>query len=621
MSLKRKIHIVLTAVLTSYVVLSYGIFGAVLIPAFEDLERKQAQRNLHRVENAIEGELEDLAIQGADWADWDETYSFVRGANPSFHKHLRAEILTRTDIDLMLLFDRESALAGGWYSSISEGQGNASALAALFEKPLTDGDSLLATNASGEETVGVLGTKLGWMLVSSNPILPAGADGPVTGALVVGRLLDEERIEQLRRRTEVDFHLLTPTDSLMVPDVDRSSLSGNEPLFVNSTDESELLAYKRLEDVHQGSAVLLQVHTPRDSTALGFKTVYLGVLFLILAGVVLIGVTGILLRHSIIGPLSQLKDHILEVRKSRALSKRLDMQRNDEIGVVAREFDTLTAELSIARRNRMEQTFKAGMAETAAGVLHNIRNAMTPLVNRINRASSSIGEAQDLQFDNAIAEIRDPSCPGDRLAKLAQYLELAHGELARAHETAKADLEVAGKQVVQVEDILAEQERLAHSPPVIEVLELEDIVQEATNVLPKQDGDQRLVCVDGSIADHKVKANRLSLLQVLCNVLVNARESIERAGRLDGLISLEAERGYGQSENMVKLRVKDNGAGIETHRLKEIFQRGYTSKTAGTGGLGLHWCANTLVGMGGWLRADSEGPGQGAEFRVYLPKA
>ena len=38
-------------------------------------------------------------------------------------------------------------------------------------------------------------------------------------------------------------------------------------------------------------------------------------------------------------------------------------------------------------------------------------------------------------------------------------------------------------------------------------------------------------------------------------------------------------------------------------------------------GLGLHWCANALAGMGGGIQAQSEGPGHGAEIHVLLPAA
>jgi hypothetical protein len=49
------------------------------------------------------------------------------------------------------------------------------------------------------------------------------------------------------------------------------------------------------------------------------------------------------------------------------------MSRNDEIGLLAFQFDTLTTEVHNARQALLDQSFKAGKADTAAEVMHNIR--------------------------------------------------------------------------------------------------------------------------------------------------------------------------------------------------------------------------------------------------------
>jgi sensor histidine kinase regulating citrate/malate metabolism len=54
---------------------------------------------------------------------------------------------------------------------------------------------------------------------------------------------------------------------------------------------------------------------------------------------------------------------------------------------------------------------------------------------------------------------------------------------------------------------------------------------------------------------------------------------------------------------------------------EKIFQRGFSSKEGNMSGLGLHWCANAVAGMGGRIQAESDGPGHGAEFHVLLPAA
>jgi signal transduction histidine kinase len=105
-------------------------------------------------------------------------------------------------------------------------------------------------------------------------------------------------------------------------------------------------------------------------------------------------------------------------------------------------------------------------------------------------------------------------------------------------------------------------------------------------------------------------------------LILNAYESIQRCKGAEGRIHFEAELEMLADEPMVRLTVRDNGSGFNESTSKMIFQRGFTSKTKGEStGLGLHWCANAIAGMGGRIRAESPGLGQGAEFHVLLPAA
>jgi signal transduction histidine kinase len=106
------------------------------------------------------------------------------------------------------------------------------------------------------------------------------------------------------------------------------------------------------------------------------------------------------------------------------------------------------------------------------------------------------------------------------------------------------------------------------------------------------------------------------------NLILNAYESIQRARRRKGRIRLSAASEIVEDRPMVRLTVQDNGTGFEDDTGRKVFQRGFTSKGEGdTTGLGLHWCANAVSGMGGRISADSRGAGKGAEFHVLLPVA
>ncbi len=71
-------------------------------------------------------------------------------------------------------------------------------------------------------------------------------------------------------------------------------------------------------------------------------------------------------------------------------------------------------------------------------------------------------------------------------------------------------------------------------------------------------------------------------------------------------------------EGRVRLVVEDNGVGIAPAVMPKLFELGFTTKAEGTG-LGLHAGANAARSLGGTLRCESEGPGQGARFILELP--
>jgi sensor histidine kinase regulating citrate/malate metabolism len=104
-------------------------------------------------------------------------------------------------------------------------------------------------------------------------------------------------------------------------------------------------------------------------------------------------------------------------------------------------------------------------------------------------------------------------------------------------------------------------------------------------------------------------------------LILNAFESIQRSQANSGRIELSAVTESVEDKPMVRLTVSDTGCGFDENFRQKIFQRGFSSKQGHLSGLGLHWCAIALAGMGGRIRAESRGPGQGAEFHVLLPTA
>ena len=102
--------------------------------------------------------------------------------------------------------------------------------------------------------------------------------------------------------------------------------------------------------------------------------------------------------------------------------------------------------------------------------------------------------------------------------------------------------------------------------------------------------------------------------------MINAAESINRAGTAKGCIGVDANIEKVDFIDMVHIRVKDNGRGILPEDINRLFDRGFTTKQEKEiSGIGLHWCANTVSAMHGRLWAQSDGLGHGACLHLLLP--
>ncbi|MDH3701262.1 MAG: HAMP domain-containing histidine kinase, partial [Alphaproteobacteria bacterium] len=328
----------------------------------------------------------------------------------------------------------------------------------------------------------------------------------------------------------------------------------------------------------------------------------------------------LLLQRMIVGPLLDLTRHILSISRSGDLSQRLAPKRSDEIGTLAFEFDGMLDNLADARRRLLEQSYNSGLAEMAAGILHNVRNQLTPMVLRIGRLTSDLAAVPGANADQAIVELADKTTPADRREKLTRYMSLAIDEFAADRKNVANGLQEIAGGLGRMDEILAHHEEVSHAERVVESMRLSQIIEDAIKSLPDKPGQPSSIILDPEIDGlPSVRAERIVLLQVLENVLRNAAAATGPNGDGNGEIHLTAVADRQTGQEMIRLSVRDNGAGMDSDTLERIFERGFTTKPDGKGGLGLHWCANSMASMGGRIYAESDGLGQGATVHILIP--
>jgi CheY-like chemotaxis protein len=124
--------------------------------------------------------------------------------------------------------------------------------------------------------------------------------------------------------------------------------------------------------------------------------------------------------------------------------------------------------------------------------------------------------------------------------------------------------------------------------------------------------------LDPDLSPVKVDADQM--VQVVLNLVVNARDAMPRGGRL----SIETRNVGGEASGEhgpgVLLAVRDTGAGMDERTRARIFEPYFTTKGEKGTGLGLSTVYGIVEQSGGFIRVESQ-IGQGSSFNVQLPRA
>jgi len=312
----------------------------------------------------------------------------------------------------------------------------------------------------------------------------------------------------------------------------------------------------------------------------------------------------------------------LRVRNLVVVKAHYDQLQDYKVGLeseVARKDEQL-----VASRLEADQRYRAGKAEIAVEVLHNVGNALNSvnvsatMLQRILQQShvGSLEKAVRLLYSH----LNDPVTfftQDERGKLLPEYLiELSAAFVAERHAFTH-EIETLQKHVEHIRTVVTTQQRYAGVAGLVERVKLDELMDDSLRLssFSGTESDTEIVKEYAELPD--LMLDRQRLLQVFVNLIKNAEDSMQSAKRTNRRLVLKT---WQADEQQLYIEVADNGMGIQASDLQSIFAHGYTTKSDGNG-FGLHSCANLLAELGGTIQAFSDGVNQGAAFRVELPYA
>jgi two-component system, NtrC family, sensor kinase len=580
----------------------------IIMPSFAELERADAGIAMRRIQFSFDRALDRIGLSAKDWGNWADVWRFMRSRNPvAVNEDMTNGAIRQIGANLVLIVDRDGNVM--FSRALNLNGDGALDLELAKRRSLPEDFPWRANLASGEPAAGLMRTERGTLMLAAGPVLDGDGHGPSRGMVMLGRLLSDSEVADIARQAQARLSVLA-APARRGPD--RLSQSDT----VTHVDRD-------LVDIYGHPILTLRVDVPRDITARGRAAVTYASLAMAAAAVVVLILLLIELDGVILHPLARVTRHALAVGKDQDLTTRLALERQDEIGVLAREFDRMVERVAESRTRLVDQSFEAGFAELAKGVLHNLGNAMTPIGVRLAKLAERLQAAPAEDAEQAARELQGGSVDAQRRADLEEFLRLACQEVAAAVRAAQDDVADMTRQTTVIRTALAEQMRSARKEHVIEPVRLTDLVTQSLEIVP--DACRRRLAVQSDESLRRigvVHVARTMLRLVLQNVIINAAEAVRDAGKDKGVLRVSAEIVAAESGLQLHLHCQDDGVGIPAANLERVFAKGFSTKSPDANhGIGLHWCANVIGALGGRIWAASDGPGRGASIHLRVPLA
>ena len=571
-----------------------ALLAGIITPSFNRLENASVEANVERTQAALGEFAAKVETAVRDYGDWNSSYDYMAAPSRAFEEESFSTLaMANLDVSGMAYVAADGRIViARWIDQTGEAgvdrpEMRARLIAAIPRIRLSE----LLSQRSSHSFYMRLGDRLAAVGVAQ--VRRSDGTGTPRGYVLMARELTSAQLGtllQLPARIDLSTQVL---DMTVTPDRKRLSIA----IPIPGADGAPVATTR--------------FAVPRDLSMLGRQMLFFAVAGAVVLLIVVLAVLRRMIGRLVLKPLHRVEAHMGVVRSSGTLSPLTDAPRQDEIGSLMTSFNSMLSQLKDLREQVEVQSFKLGQSESAVAVMHNVRNALGPIATILSQGIAAPATDRTL-LDRAIGELASDDIPPARRQKLAAFVAAAAEAERGEREERLRGLESGRAALRNVLEIIGQQQEQAHEKPPLSLCDLSDIVAQNA-AIARYSGDTSILFTFPS-KPHWALGNRVILSQVIGNLLANAGEAIVASGRGGGAITVSVAT----VGDRVELTIRDNGEGFDAGLEPKFFQRGFSTRAHKSGGLGLHWCANSMLSMGGALRLESEGAGLGARAVLVL---
>ncbi len=260
MTIRRKTISIICLTFIVLIGLLYTISRKVLLDSYAQLAERSVKQNIKRFQNVLSEDISSLSTNAYDWSAWDDTYAFIEDVNGEYlQSNLTNDTVDNDGLRLNLMLFANVSREIVYIKKYNLDENHEVPIPPQMIEDLI-APEIINPVFENKFVNDIILLPEGPLLIAITPIVNSAREGPVRGALMMGRFLDSNELNRFAEITDLSLAMYSFDLEEMAPDFTaiKDSFTQEDQIIIQPIDDETIAGYFILKDIHGKPALILR---------------------------------------------------------------------------------------------------------------------------------------------------------------------------------------------------------------------------------------------------------------------------------------------------------------------------------------------------------------------------
>jgi len=326
-----------------FIVIILLLSNSILLSDYSNIEKNSIIRDVERVNNTINSEVENISAFVKDYSTWDDSYVFSNNQNEEFiSSNFRsyASSFRKFRVNFMIYTDKEGkVILSKGFNLNTDKEG---LLSQNIENEILLKVKQISIMKQSKSIAGVIEINNTPTILVTEPITTSDGMKKSGGMIISGRYLDANQISQIGSSLKVNLRIEKNNYGIK----NDKDLKWNNNVAVVNINKRSSEGHKVLLDIENKPYYDIKINVIREIYGQAIKSITYFVIIIILLSFIFFGIALIYLNKVVASRIMKMNKIIHTISDTKDLTIKMKSHGNDEIATLATGFNDMLDELT-----------------------------------------------------------------------------------------------------------------------------------------------------------------------------------------------------------------------------------------------------------------------------------